>query len=408
MGPEGIEMHIDRAHQIAVANKAAGAARPSSAFGLVTMPTDWTPARCASFGAGEAQDAGLCGFVAEVGDILAVFPAGHALVVMPAIVSRAHTMWVADEERSHLVLDAEVDDLPGRLVAQITDAPLGSAAVLVLGSLQLLPTAQVLLATTLLCGEPAQLSQALPLEGADAAPGDNQGRACVRSHSRQMDFTQVDRCLGTTWSMVGLRDFQTDMQFKAVIPDQATCPALQRQRKRQNEGGAPPAHRQDYSPRLFAHRLGGPVDGVEAFHAPGILHFHLGMLCAEPTGGGDGGEKGAKDGLHRLALQGKASLGGLVQFVVGRPALMSKPGGFVHLHAHVPDLRRLLLCGFQFVQLARRQVIEPIHAYGFHRRLFLFFARKAVMCCSAGKASGVAFIPPPGTGRVFPLLLITI
>src|SRR5436305_15280923 len=107
---------------------------------------------------------GSFGFVSEVVNVLAVFPASHALVVMPAIVSIAHAVGVADEECPYLVLDTEVDDLSCGFVSQITDAPLGSPAVLVLGALQLLPTAGVLRAATLLFGKSAQLPQTLPLE----------------------------------------------------------------------------------------------------------------------------------------------------------------------------------------------------------------------------------------------------
>jgi len=399
MGAEGVTMHIHRAHQIPVAMKTAGAARPISAFGLMTMPTSGTPATCSSFGAGEARDAGLFGFVREVVNVLAVFPAGHALVVMPASLPLAYAVRVADKERSHLVLNTEVDDLPCGFVSQITDAPLGSPAVLVLSALQLLPTAGVLRAAALLFGEPAQLPKPLPLEGADAAPGDNQGLARAYRDGSQMDFTQVYCRLGNTRSVVRLGNLDAHMQFKAAIPDQGTRPALWRKRKLQDEGGAPSAHREDHSPVDLPYSLGGPVNGVEAFCAPGILHLHPRVSFAQCASGIDVGEKGAKDSLNRLAMQGKAPLCGPVQFVVGRPACMSKPGGFVHLHAHVPDLRRLLLCCFQFVQLARRQVIEPIHAHGFHKRLFLFFARKAVMCRSEGNASGVAFTPPLERGR---------
>ena len=98
MGTEGVTMHIDRAHQIAVAAKVAGVAHPISVLGLMTMPTSGTSARCASFRAGEARDMGNFGFVSEVINVLAIFPASHALVVMPASVSIAHAVGVADEE----------------------------------------------------------------------------------------------------------------------------------------------------------------------------------------------------------------------------------------------------------------------------------------------------------------------
>jgi len=55
---------VERA-QVTVARKAAAAANPISSPGFMTMPAARTAARCASFGAGEAQDAGLRGFMGE-------------------------------------------------------------------------------------------------------------------------------------------------------------------------------------------------------------------------------------------------------------------------------------------------------------------------------------------------------
>ena len=103
MSPECILMHIDRTHEITVAHESAGAAGPISSFGLVTMPTSGTPARCASFGAGEALYVGLVAFMGEVVDVLAIFPQGHALIVVSAAVLLTDTMRIADEEAPDLV-----------------------------------------------------------------------------------------------------------------------------------------------------------------------------------------------------------------------------------------------------------------------------------------------------------------
>ena len=195
MDAERIEMHIDRAHQVAVAHEAADPARPISPFGLVTMPTCRTPARGASFGAGEAHDVGLLGFVGEVIDIFAIFPRGHALVVMPASISVAHAVGIADEEATDVLLNTEVNDGPRGFMTHITHAPLRSAADFVLRPLQFLPAARVFLAAALLVGELSQLSVTLAFERADAAPGHDQGRARVGGHGGQVDFPQVDRGL---------------------------------------------------------------------------------------------------------------------------------------------------------------------------------------------------------------------
>ena len=67
-------MHIDRADDISMAAETTLLAVPYSAFGLMSMPTSRTLATCSSFGASEAHDVGLLGFVGEVVDVFAVLP----------------------------------------------------------------------------------------------------------------------------------------------------------------------------------------------------------------------------------------------------------------------------------------------------------------------------------------------
>jgi hypothetical protein len=122
------------------------------------------------FGAGEAQDMGLGGFVRQVVDVLVVFPYGHALVVMPAPVLPTHAVRVADEKVPDVLLNTEVDDRPGGFVARIADASLRAAAHSVLRPLQLLKASRVLGAAGLLAGQLPQVPIPLPFEGADAAP----------------------------------------------------------------------------------------------------------------------------------------------------------------------------------------------------------------------------------------------
>lgn len=344
MSTECETMHIDRANEIAVSSKPANSAYPISAFGLVMMPTAGTPARCSSFGASEARDAGSLGFVGKVVDVLAVFPQRHALIVMASAIPVAHAVWVAYEERSDLMLDAEVEHGPGRLVTDIANAPLTALAKSVLGSLQLLPAARVFLASALLFGKASQLLTSLPLERTDAAPGHNQGCARIGSDGGQMDFSQVYRCLSLPWGLLRPWNFDADMQFKAPVPHEGTRTSVFRKVERQHQRPSPSAHRQDHPPLLFADSLCRPMDGIEAFRAPGILHLHPRMLFAQFAGGLDVGEEGAEDRLNRLAMQGKPSFGEVVmQVVVGRPGSMSEPGRFVSFHAQVPSLRRFHL-----------------------------------------------------------------
>jgi hypothetical protein len=116
MDAKGIPMHIDRAYEVAMEAPPARAARPISSFGLVFVLASGTPATRSSFGAGEAQVASLFAFMREVVDIASIFPLRHAAIVVTPTVLLADAMRIADEERPHSVLDAEVDHLPGGLV----------------------------------------------------------------------------------------------------------------------------------------------------------------------------------------------------------------------------------------------------------------------------------------------------
>ena len=91
-------MHIDRADNVSVADKATVLTAPNPVFGFVLLSTSGTLATCASFGASEAQDVGLCRFVGEIVDIFAIFPQRHALVVVATSITSAHTVRIADEK----------------------------------------------------------------------------------------------------------------------------------------------------------------------------------------------------------------------------------------------------------------------------------------------------------------------
>ena len=115
-------MHIDRANQVPVPGELAGAAHPISSLGLVGVPTCRTAARCSSFGAGEAHDVGRLRFVGQVVDVLAIFPQGHALIVMASLFLVTDPMRITDEESADVVLYAKVDHVVGRFMSQVTSA----------------------------------------------------------------------------------------------------------------------------------------------------------------------------------------------------------------------------------------------------------------------------------------------
>ncbi len=186
MSPECKLMHIDRAHQITVSREPTGAACPISPFGLMTMPTARTLATCSSFGASEARDVSLFGFMSEIVDVFAIFPQGHTLMVVSAIIPIAHAVGIANKQGSYLILNAKVDDLPGGLMTQITDPPFTAFTYLIFGTLQFLPAARGLLAARLLLGDLANTHGTLSFERADQAPSDDHRLACIGANRRQM------------------------------------------------------------------------------------------------------------------------------------------------------------------------------------------------------------------------------
>ena len=76
---------------------------------------------------------------------------------------------------------------------------------------------------------------ALALETPDPPPGDDHRFAGVGTDGGKMNFAQVHRCLHIPRSLLRLWDFSADMQLKAIVPDQRTCPTLLWQIKWQNK-----------------------------------------------------------------------------------------------------------------------------------------------------------------------------
>jgi hypothetical protein len=368
-----------------MAAEATGPACPISAFGLVFMPTSRTPARCASFGGGRAHDVGSSGFVGEIVDIFPILPAGHTLVVMPAVIPIAYAMRVADEERPDPVPHTEVDDLPGRLMSQMADTTLSAAALLVPGTLQLLPAARILLASSLLPGDFPELLVTLSFERADTTPGDDYGLTCSGGDGAQVDFAQINCRTVVSWSLFRLWHFYAYMQLKAMVPDQRTGATGVWQIQWQDKGFAALAHRQDYPSVFLAHRLGRPGHRIEAFLSPGVLHAQLWMLFAQLMGRVDSSQEGPEDGLNRLAMQGKPSPGDLLHLVLPRPLGMLLACVLVQFATHIPHLGGFHLGRFQPLKERGRKGVESIDLDRLHTLLFFFSAQKRNITQCHGK-----------------------
>jgi hypothetical protein len=405
MRPKRKWMHIDRADEVTVAPKAALTARPISAFGLMLVPTSGTPAGGSSFGAGRARDAGVLGFMGQVVNVFAVFPQGHALVVVPPAVLGAYAVRVADEERPYLVFYTKVDDLARSFVPEIAHAPLGPSARLVLRALQLLPAPGVFLAPALRLFELPELPVSLPFEAADAAPGHDQRLARTRGDGGEVDFPEINTRLSGARDRFRLGNFHADVQLEAPVPDERAGPGVVRKRDGQDKRQSPLPHRQEHTSFLLADGLGGPVDGVEALHVPGILHAHLRVFFAQCARGLDVGEEGVNHHLHRLAVQAVAPFGRPLQHIPPWPRRMGQPGIFVRLHAEVPHAGRFLLRRFEATEERGRKMGQVIHAHCFHMTRFFLSTPNAVISRSGSKQSGsLSSRPLNGTGLPAPVV----
>ena len=380
-------MHIDRAHKVTVPREPTGAACPISVLGLVFVPTARTLATRSSFRASEARDVGLFRFVSQIVDIFPVLPQSHALIVMPSAVLAAHTVRIANEERTDVVLDAEVDHLPGGLVPHIADTPVRAGTHLVPGPLQLLPPARILLATRLLLGDLADLSVALPFEAANASSRDDQRFLSVCRCSSKVYLAEIDGSAVFTRHFFGLWGFNADMQFKPSVPHKGHGSTVFGQIERQHQRSTSPSHRQNDAPLPSNHGLSRPRDWVEAFGAPGVFHAHLRVCLAKLARGLNVGKEGMHDHLYRLTLQSKTAFGRLLQFMAPRPCAVSPSGRFVGFHAVIPDLSCLLLSRLQSVKLACREMVEPIYANGLHGMILVWMSLHQVgktrysFCC---------------------------
>ena len=237
----------------------------------------------------------------------------------------------------------------------------------------------MLLAPALLLGELPELLTALPLETADAASRHDQGCARVRGHGGQVDFPEVNGRLSLAGGLFRLLHFYADVQLKAPVPDERAGSNVLGKGDGQNERRVAFAHRQNDATLLAVDGLGGPLDRIEAFLAPGILHAHLGMPPAQRMGRLDICEKGVNDLLHGLSIEGEPAFGCLFQLTPSRPFRMARTRLLVQHHAAVPHAGRFLLRRFEATEAGGRQIGQAIHANGLHTNLFSLSARKTVM-----------------------------
>jgi hypothetical protein len=197
-------MHIDGPNQIPMSLKTTLFTDPLPIVRLVLMSTGRTPAAGSSFRAGEARHVGLFAFVGEIVHVFAIFPQGHTLVMVSPMVVVAYSVGIANEDGSHLLLHTKVNHFSCGFVAHIPHTPLHTAALLVLGLLQLLPPFRVFFAPTLLFRKCAKLLISLSLQGADTTPGDNQSFCGVRGHCCKVNFSQVYRRVNSARSLFSL------------------------------------------------------------------------------------------------------------------------------------------------------------------------------------------------------------
>lgn len=341
---EGEGVHVETAHQVPMTAKAAPGADPVPALGFVTMAASRTPGARSPLRPGEARDAGLCAFMRQVIDVLAVFPLRHALIVFASGAALAHAVGIAHEEARNLMRLAELDDLPRSLVAQVADAPLDPRGQNVAAFAQALPSLRAFLAPR---QQPGKLGVHLvlaPLFATDAAARDDEAVAVVGGNGALMDFAQIDRGVNGTLDTGGFGQFDAEMRLvmRPVPDDFAGRGRLEPIGFLEDERFPSASHGQDDAISLNRHGLFRPHQGIERFVAVRVTDVLVAVFALFP-GRFDVAKEHAKYHLDGLRMQCKPSFGEEMQFERPRPFAPFGHAAMQLIAAGHPHLGRFLL-----------------------------------------------------------------
>jgi hypothetical protein len=364
-------MHVGRPHDIAVEGEATTGTGPLSAAWFLVVAASRTVAAGAPLGATEAHDACQETLVGQIRPVSPVFPVTHPLLVMPSGLAPTHPVRVADKEQADPLPYAKVDDLARPLVPQITDASLGAGADLAARSLQFAPSARALGAPQAFARELSQGFVPLAFQGAHTTTAHYERVPRVGDHGGLMDFPQVHTGLHRPWRCGRCGSLNTDVQLEAVAPDQLAGSRVFRQLEVQHQGGTTAAHRQDDEAALsfHVHSLPGPEQREPGLRPPGVLDLAVGLAVL--TRRLDVGQKGLRDRLDGLRVEGEPPFHGPMQVMVIRPVGVLPAGCQVQVSAEVPGTRGFLpACGDELYG-ACREMIEPVDPHCLHRMVLL-------------------------------------
>ena len=230
-------MHIHTPHNVSVADKATAPTGPGASCRLLLPVTSRTMAAGSSLTATEAHDADPFTLLLQILLVLAVLPLRHALVVMPPFRLVAYPVRIAHIERLHPFGTAEVHYLPRALVPQITHPAFLLAPFALFAVLQAPPALGAFATARLQASKPPERLVVLPLDAADASPGDNESRPARGGDRHLVDFAQIGSCLhrlvrtghGQGSRRGSRRGGHHDVQCIAPVPDQGDGPDLLRQ-----------------------------------------------------------------------------------------------------------------------------------------------------------------------------------
>ncbi len=209
------------------------------------------------------------GFIGEIGDIPAVLPLAHPLVVMASAAMVPDPMGIPDKQTTHPVLLTKGDHRPRALVAQVSDLPPLPGAGFLSGRLQAPRAAGAFPAPLAFPGDLAQSLVVPPLERTDTSAGHHQGYSRSGRHRRLVDLAQVRRGLGGAGRRVHRRSLHGAVQFVPVLPHQLAGPTLLGRRSRQEPSGAIYWSAGETTRRAAGALIQGPVNGL------GLLAPHV-------------------------------------------------------------------------------------------------------------------------------------
>ncbi len=263
-------MHIEATHKVAMTGESAFPAMPVAAFRFMPMTANGTRARCASFRSSDYRDATQFQLVAQIGYVLAIFPFGHAVIVLRTIVLVPNSIGIADVGLADSVSFAELSNPASSFMPQVFYLAAGLRRDAAFRAHEFLVAARPACAFGKTALDLGYGLLPIPLDGSDPSARNDKTVSRIGGNSRQVDLAQVNRGMNIAGDGGICLKRLLDMQFKTIVPNERHCSGLLNL-KVEDKRLSPFPHREYQLAVFYLDRLSGPQHRIEGLGAPRVL-----------------------------------------------------------------------------------------------------------------------------------------